>query len=470
VSVLLGNGNGTFQTTQNFPAGSRPYAVAVGDFNRDGWPDLAVTDSFANNVSVLLNAGDWSATPAQASSFVVSGFPLSTTAGTASSFTITAKNANGTTATNYTGTVHFSSSDGQASLPANYTFTAADAGVHTFSATLKTAGTQALTATDSTTASLTGSETGITVNPAAASTMTVAGFPSPTTTGVAGSFTVTLKDPYGNIATGYTGTVHFTSSAAKAALPANYTFTNANAGVHTFAATFRSAGSQSITATDTVTASITGSQTGITVNPGAVNHLVLSRFPSKTTAGVAQSFRITAQDLYGNTVTGFTDIVAFSSSDGQAILPSNYTFQNADAGIHNFSATLKTAGTQSLTVKDTTNPGVTSSTRSGITVVPAAASQFLIRAPSSVSAGVPFSLTIMIQDAYGNVVTGYTGTIHLTSTDGTATLPANYTFTATDNGVHTFTGLVLRKKGTQKITITDTLNSSLTGSVIENVL
>jgi hypothetical protein len=36
--------------------------------------------------------------------------------------------------------------------------------------------------------------------------------------------------------------------------------------------------------------------------------------------------------------------------------------------------------------------------------------------------------------------------------------------------VHTFTGLVLRKKGTQKVTLTDTLNSSLTGSVIENVL
>jgi hypothetical protein len=68
------------------------------------------------------------------------------------------------------------------------------------------------------------------------------------------------------------------------------------------------------------------------------------------------------------------------------------------------------------------------------------------------------------------VVTGYTGTIHFTSTDATATLPKNYTFTAVDKGVHTFTGLVLRKKGTQKITLTDTLNSSLTGSVIENVL
>ena len=56
------------------------------------------------------------------------------------------------------------------------------------------------------------------------------------------------------------------------------------------------------------------------------------------------------------------------------------------------------------------------------------------------------------------------------SLDSTATLPANYAFTAADKGVHTFTGLVLRKKGTQKLTLTDTLNSSLTGSVIENVL
>ena len=68
------------------------------------------------------------------------------------------------------------------------------------------------------------------------------------------------------------------------------------------------------------------------------------------------------------------------------------------------------------------------------------------------------------------VVTGYIGTIHFTSTDGTASLPPNYTFTAADKGVHTFTRLVLRRKGTQKITLTDTLNSSLTGSVIENVL
>ena len=101
---------------------------------------------------------------------------------------------------------------------------------------------------------------------------------------------------------------------------------------------------------------------------------------------------------------------------------------------------------------------------------PAAASRFLLTAPASVTAGVPFSLTLTVKDAYGNVVTGYTGTIHFKSTDSTASLPADYTFTAAEKGVHTFTGLVLRKRGTQKITLTDTLNNSLTGSVIENVL
>jgi hypothetical protein len=367
VNVFLGNGNGTFQPDLTYATGSAPSAAAVGDFNGDGFTDLAVDNAGSNAVSVLLNAKDWSALPPQVSSFAVNGFPSPTTAGVAGSFTVTAKKSDGTTATNYTGTVHFSSSDVKAGLPAAYIFTAADQGVHTFSATLKTAGAQSITATDTTTGSITGSETGITVKAAAASKMTVAGFPSPITAGVAGTLTVTLKDPYGNISTGYTGTIHFTSSDTKASLPANYTFTAADAGVHTFSATLKTAGTESISAKDTVTGAITGTDGSITVMPGA-------------------------------------------------------------------------------------------------------ASQFIISAPSSVTAGVAFSLTIKVKDAYGNVVTGYTGTIHFTSTDTTATLPAAYTFSAADKGVHTFTGVILRKKGHQKITVFDTLNNSITGSVIENVV
>jgi hypothetical protein len=54
VSVLLGNGDGTFQAAQNFGAGGGPFSVAVGDFNGDGVLDLAVANR-GSNVSVLIN-------------------------------------------------------------------------------------------------------------------------------------------------------------------------------------------------------------------------------------------------------------------------------------------------------------------------------------------------------------------------------------------------------------------------------
>jgi hypothetical protein len=57
VSVLLGNGNGTFQPAVNY-AVSYPRSVAVGDFNGDGKPDLAVANAGSNSVSVLLGNGD----------------------------------------------------------------------------------------------------------------------------------------------------------------------------------------------------------------------------------------------------------------------------------------------------------------------------------------------------------------------------------------------------------------------------
>src|SRR5207302_750960 len=95
--------------------------------------------------------------------------PSTSTAGSSFSLTVTAQDANGNTAKGYTGAITFNSTDTKAVLPANYTFTGADAGIHTFSVTLKTAGSQSITATDALTSSIKGSQTGITVNAAAAS-------------------------------------------------------------------------------------------------------------------------------------------------------------------------------------------------------------------------------------------------------------------------------------------------------------
>jgi len=58
VSVLLGNGDGTFQAAVNYGAGVGAQVTAIGDFNGDDVPDLAVANSGSNNVSVLLGNGD----------------------------------------------------------------------------------------------------------------------------------------------------------------------------------------------------------------------------------------------------------------------------------------------------------------------------------------------------------------------------------------------------------------------------
>jgi hypothetical protein len=83
--------------------------------------------------------------------------------------------------------------------------------------------------------------------------------------------------------------------------------------------------------------------------------------------------------------------------------------------------------------------------------------------PSSTTAGVAQTVTVTALNADGTVNTGYTGTIHFTSSDNLATLPANYTFTSTDAGVHTFTDkTTLKTKGKQTITVTDVADSALT--------
>jgi len=58
VSILLGNGDGTFQNHTDYPAGWFPYTVIAGDFNGDGKLDVAVTDLDSNQVTILSGAGD----------------------------------------------------------------------------------------------------------------------------------------------------------------------------------------------------------------------------------------------------------------------------------------------------------------------------------------------------------------------------------------------------------------------------
>jgi hypothetical protein len=398
----------------------------------------SVTGSAAVEVKPVLWVGD---------------FPSPTSAGVAGSFTVTAVDGLGNIVPGYTGSVHFTTSDAQGVLPGDYAFTAADQGRHTFSATLKTAGTSWITATDTSTSLTAGTQTGITVNPASASLLTISA-PASVAAGATFSVTVTALDPYNNIATGYAGTIHFTSTDPGAVLPVDYTFTAVDQGVHTFTGSaLKTVGSQTIASTDTVNGSISG-KAAVAVKPV----LVVAGFPSPITAGVAGSLTVTAVDGFGNRVTSYSGTIHVTSSDYQAVLPADYTFTTADQGAHAFSATLKTAGSQSITATDS-GTSLTSGTQSGITVNPAAANHFRITRYGFIYAGVAFRITVTALDPFNNVATGYTGTVHFRSTDSLASLLPDYTFTATDHGVHTFYStnwVIFRTKGNQILTVTDT--------------
>jgi hypothetical protein len=197
---------------------------------------------------------------------------------------------------------------------------------------------------------------------------------------------------------------------------------------------------------------------------GPVSHFVVSA-PAMSTAGSALTITVTALDMNGMVVTGYTGTVHIVASDSQATVPADYAFISGDQGVHTFTngVTLRTAGTDEITVTDTSNSNITGSAI--VNVSPIAPSVIRIFIGGFTTPGDPIGIDEVVLDQYGNTVTTYTGTIHFTSSDPTATLPADYTFTSADNGFHFFPGgVVLRTVGTQTVTETDTSNASLNGS------
>jgi hypothetical protein len=128
----------------------------------------------------------------------------------------------------------------------------------------------------------------------------------------------------------------------------------ADNGVHAFTSgvTLKTAGSQSVTATDTASASLTGSGT-VAVTPAAADHILLTG-PVSVSAGVPFDILVTIQDQYGNTVTGYTGAVHFTTDDPDGTVPQDYTFTTEDAGSHTFSGGVALyADGSRITVTDT---------------------------------------------------------------------------------------------------------------------
>jgi len=167
--------------------------------------------------------------------------PHTSTTGIAFNVTVTARQS-GVTDTGYNGTVHFTSDDPKADLPPDYTFVPADAGMHTFSATMNSAGpsigtaNHALTATDTANSTVRGVN-GTTVhwNDNVVRTFSITA-PAEVDRTVPFQVEVRALNASLMVMPSYTGTITFVPYVQET-VPPDYTFTPADAGRHTFSIT-----------------------------------------------------------------------------------------------------------------------------------------------------------------------------------------------------------------------------------------
>lgn len=421
-----------------------------------GTQSLTATDA-ANNLTSTISI---TVAGAAATGLAIAPATTTPTAGVPFSFTVTAQDRFGNPDPSYARTVHFTTTDKSPGvvLPADSTLTG---GKGTFSATLILAGPQSLTVSDSPgTFSATAN---LTVMAAPATHFVLATASSNVSAGTSFGFTIVALDTYGNVDTAYAGTVAFSStdSSPGVLLPPG---SKLSAGQGSFTATLVRSGSQTITATDSANSSINGSL-NVTVSPSTATHFALTKTSSSpATAGASFTFTIAALDAYGNVDPSYSGTVHFASSDTMSgvALPANTTLVN---GLATLSAILDRAGPQTITAGDTAQPSINGTMT--VTVVAAAAASLRIDAPAKVAPNTPFAVQVTAFDQFGNVATGYGGTVRFSTSDSVATLlgkmPANYTFTPGDRGTHSFTTSLVTV-GSQTISVIDTTNARLSAT------
>ena len=169
--------------------------------------------------------------------------------------------------------------------------------------------------------------------------------------------------------------------------------------------------------------------------------------PTAFTAGMAGTFTLTTQNPDGSADTGYSGTVQITSSDPQAVLPGNVAITG---GTGTFNVTLATAGTQSVTAADVSDPTI-SGYDGGIAVSPAAASQVVFTAqPAGGTAGQTLgTVQATLLDAYGNVETADNSDSVTLSVNSGPNTQMGGTLTATvQAGIASFSNLLLNTSGT----------------------
>ena len=455
------------------------YTYLVGDAGVKTFTNgvnFATTGSFyvrVNDTVLTTKMGEQSAidvNPGALDHYTVTGITDPTDTDADESPVVTAFDADNNIKTDYVGTITFTSDDGGATLPADYTYLVGDAGVKTFTNGVNFAGVGSfyVRVNDTVLTTKTGEQTAIDVNVGALDHFTVTSITDPTTTDDDESPVVTAFDSDNNVKTDYVGTITFTSDDGSAALPADYTYLVGDAGVKTFtnSVNFDTTGSFYVRVNDTVLTTKTGEQTAIDVNPGALDHFTVTSITDPTDTDADESPVVTAFDADNNIKTDYVGTIAFTSDDGSATLPADYTYLVGDSGVKTFTngVNFATTGSFYVRVNDTVLTTKTGE-QTAIDVNPGALDHFTVTSITDpTTTDDDESPVVTAFDADNNIKTDYVGTITFTSDDGSATLPADYTYLVGDAGARTFTnGVNFATTGSFYVRVNDTVLTTKTG-------
>jgi hypothetical protein len=272
--------------------------------------------------------------------------------------------------------------------------------------------------------------------------------PRAQTAGVPISVTITARDPNGDVVTGFGGAVRLrelTSFGEGRITPASVTMTagqwSGSITVYRADETDPGTGNVSVSAEVDGHPTQSGASNPFVVSPGPFRRVQIvapgqSPLPGSVSgitgvaasqaAGRAFTVNTYATDDYWNQVSS-GDAVQVASSTDPADTP---VTGSLTAGFRQFSFTLMTVGTQTLTVTDQTNGGIASMTTAGIQVIPNATDHFAFSAiPSPQVAGVPVTVMVRATDSSGNTVYDYNGDAVLASNTGSGTsTPSMITF------------------------------------------
>ena len=237
--------------------------------------------------------------------------------------------------------------------------------------------------------------------------------------------------------------------------------TDAQGSVQTQLAT-TAAGEHSVTASLLVGGAV------LPVSAGTPINVYTSPVPGgdAVSAGTSLNLLVVPLDAAGLADTRFTGRVQLSSSDAAATLPEATTFGPADAGLHVFRGIkFATPGVQTVSAHTDDGTVLRSASFTVYAAAAAPATRLALNIANNLVAGTLSNLLVFATDATGAATSSLAATVHFSSSDANALLPADYVFTADDRGQHTFEGVSLRSAGTQQISVSAETLTAATQSV-----